>query len=1141
MNATSPATAKKNASSHETEKDPSPTPQWTRIDHLEKMPPFLVSLSSEDNHWMFVSSNGGLTAGRESPAKSLFPYQTEDKLTQLAHCNGPVTVVRWRGEDGSHGFWRALDPHRPEGERSLHKTLDNTRLHFREFLPGKDWTFSATWGFSRRFGFIRKATFCNDSSTTAEVEILDGLQGVSPAGLTEAFQNQFSILAHAYTRAECMPEERLRMVYLNSAPTDRAEPSESLRANLVWSSGPRPEARLLTERNATTFLAGEMPREEPESRGVRVCPAEVLKLSVPPGKEISWFWVAEVDAGTAAASDLLAFLRDTPEAGIAPLLEEEWENNARKLRAMIASADGLQLSGDFRRNARHFSNALFNCKRGGVFHLGYKVPVEAYREHLHSFNAEVARRREDWLRELPSELSRPALMEKAAESGDEELFRLTLEFLPLTFSRRHGDPSRPWNKFSIRVRDRKGNRILGYQGNWRDIFQNWEALSYSFPEYTEGFIARFLNSSTADGYNPYRLTHDGFEWEKLDPSEPWSNIGYWGDHQIIYLLRLLEGSLACNDGRLNALLQRETFAFARVPYRIKPFAEVLRDPRQSIVFDDAAEEEIEERVKQIGTDGKMLTDPGGRLLHVSMAEKLLVPLLAKLGNYVPEGGIWMNTQRPEWNDANNALAGYGLSVVTMAYCYRYLGFLDDWWSHLGDLDGFPLSEEVAGLLEKQARVFARTPSSPLPAECLYFLRDLSEASDEYRQGLYETGLSGRKRTLPLADILAFLKNARAHLGRSLAANRRTDGLFHSYNLLHIEKDGLEVSPLQEMLEGQVAILSAGFLSPQEAVRLLDALRQSRLYRSDQRSYLLYPDRDLPAFLEKNKVPGEEVERSALLRKLAEDPDQVILERDRAGQWHFGPDFRNAADLKEALERLPHSYAALVESEGEAVLKLFEDIFGHHAFTGRSGTFFAYEGLGSIYWHMVSKLLLAVQECAVAARRQGTGEPTQSSLENHYREILEGLGIHKTPAEYGAFPTDAYSHTPKHAGAQQPGMTGQVKEDLLIRLGELGVRPEDGCLRFDPFLLADGEFLTKPAVFAYVDRDGEDKELEVPAQSVAFTLCQLPVVYTKGENAAVEVHRKDREPEIIDGHELPPELTRSVFGRDPQLHHLKVTI
>ena len=63
-----------------------------------------------------------------------------------------------------------------------------------------------------------------------------------------------------------------------------------------------------------------------------------------------------------------------------------------------------------------------------------------------------------------------------ASNTDLQLERLCREYLPLSFSRRHGDPSRPWNRFAIKVKDEKGNKLLNYEGNWRDIFQNWEAL-----------------------------------------------------------------------------------------------------------------------------------------------------------------------------------------------------------------------------------------------------------------------------------------------------------------------------------------------------------------------------------------------------------------------------------------------------------------------------------------------------------------------------------------------------------------------------------------------------------------------------------------------------------------------------------------
>ena len=54
-----------------------------------------------------------------------------------------------------------------------------------------------------------------------------------------------------------------------------------------------------------------------------------------------------------------------------------------------------------------------------------------------------------------------------------------------------------------------------------------------------------------------------------------------------------------------------------------------------------------------------------------------------------------------------------------------------------------------------------------------------------------------------------------------------------------------------MLEGQVAILSSGLLIGEESLALLESLRHSALYQADQHSYILYPDRDLPGFLEKN--------------------------------------------------------------------------------------------------------------------------------------------------------------------------------------------------------------------------------------------------------------------------------------------------
>ena len=89
-------------------------------------------------------------------------------------------------------------------------------------------------------------------------------------------------------------------------------------------------------------------------------------------------------------------------------------------------------------------------------------------------------------------------------------------------------------------------------------------------------------------------------------------------------------------------------------------AELVANPRDAIVFDHAHQRIVDAREAAVGADGRRVHH-GDRVLHLNLAEKLVIPVLAKLSALVPGAGIWMNTQRPEWNDANNALAGYGVS------------------------------------------------------------------------------------------------------------------------------------------------------------------------------------------------------------------------------------------------------------------------------------------------------------------------------------------------------------------------------------------------------------------------------------------------------------------------------------------------
>jgi hypothetical protein len=273
--------------------------------------------------------------------------------------------------------------------------------------------------------------------------------------------------------------------------------------------------------------------------------------------------------------------------------------------------------------------------------------------------------------------------------------------------------------------------------------------------------------------------------------------------------------------------------------------------------------------------------------------------------------------------------------------------------------------------------------------------------------------------------------------------------------------------------------------------------------------------------------------------LLADGNSAILTKDVNGNHHFNSTFRNADVLQTALGELPvETYGTWLEQEKESILNVFEVIFDHQSFTGRSGTFYGYEGLGSIYWHMVSKLLLATQECYLKGVAEKIDSEILGKLKDHYYEIKAGIGLYKSPELYGAFPTDAYSHTPGNAGAKQPGLTGQVKEDVISRFGELGIRITNGEITFSPVLLNHNEILQKGEIFTYYDLSGNKKSMELNAQQLGFTFCQVPIVYTFGTNENIVVEFADGAKKEFPGNVLPQSISSEIFTRSGEIERVE---
>lgn len=1130
--------------------------RYLKIANYDRMRPFLMSIVSDANHWMFIASNGGLTAGRKNPEYALFPYYTDDKIAESADLTGSKSIFQVHTGDEVQ-VWEPFSERfsdRYDLRRNLYKSVFGNKVIFEEINQTLGLTFRYQWNSSKAFGFVRKAELLNTSGTERRVTLLDGIQNIMPYGVPSSLQATTSNLVDAYKRSELEPSAGIGIFALSAIIVDKAEPSEALKANIAWHIGLESPTYLLSSGQLGKFRQRQRVQAERDIKGEKGAYFVSTELVLASGGQKTWTIVANVNQTQAQIVALQQRLLS--DARLEAQLQQDIDAGTQNLIQLVASADGLQFSSDVLNDTRHFANVLFNIMRGGIFDDHYQIEKQDFVAYLQKANQRVATQNSAFLGGLPDVFSRSALEAGLQQANDPDLTRLGLEYLPLKFSRRHGDPSRPWNYFSINTEhESDGSKVLDYEGNWRDIFQNWEALACSYPEFVEGMIFKFLNASTFDGYNPYRVTKDGFDWETIEPDNPWSYIGYWGDHQIIYLQKLLELLEKHHPGRLQALFDREWFVYAAVPYVIKPYEQLLRNPQDTIEFDHDWDTKIRTRRAALGADGALLTVEDDEIYRVNFLEKILATTLAKVSNLVPEAGIWMNTQRPEWNDANNALVGNGVSMVTLCYLRRFLKFFQSVLDET-DLESIKISGELLEFYHSVRETllhFSPLLSGNISDEDRKAITDrLGTAASDYRQQIYQNGFWGKKRSISLAGLRTFAQVCLDFAEHSIRANQRADGLYHAYNLMTVRESpsplggtggaGIACAHLSEMLEGQVAVLSAGYLRSEEALAVLDALKKSALFRDDQYSYILYPNKNLPGFLQKNTIPADAAQASQLLQRMIAEGNTQLVERDVLGGLHFNGNFKNAKDLGYALDALAQSgYRELAAKERELILGIFEKVFHHKAFTGRSGTFFSYEGLGSIYWHMVSKLLLAVQECCLKAAEEGADPVVMGRLLEHYYEIEAGIGVHKSPELYGAFPTDPYSHTPLHRGAQQPGMTGQVKEDILARFGELGVVVRSGKLSFNPCLLRQGEFLKTAQTVEYLDVHGVRTPLQLEPGTLCFSYCQIPVVYRIAEQDRLELVLANGQTAVSDALELDEATSQQVFQRSGQVKRIVVSV
>jgi hypothetical protein len=121
------------------------------------------------------------------------------------------------------------------------------------------------------------------------------------------------------------------------------------------------------------------------------------------------------------------------------------------------------------------------------------------------------------------------------------------------------------------------------------------------------------------------------------------------------------------------------------------------------------------------------------------------------------------------------------------------------------------------------------------------------------------------------------------------------------------------------------------------------------------------------------------------------------------------------------------------------------------------------------------------------------------------------------------------------------MTGQVKEDILSRFGELGVSVEDGCLHFNPFLLLRQEFLDEKTNFEFVNVSGNSETIKLRKGELCFTCCQVPIVYQLSDSERIQLIFADGTKQDVLHRSLSKEHSRLIFERKGEISSIYVSI
>ena len=327
---------------------------YFKISNSDTLRPFFMSIVSDSNHWMFISSNGGLSAGRKHSEDALFPYYTDDKITESAETTGSKTILKVFNGGKTH-LWEPFSDRfegRYQVSRNLFKNEYGNKLIFEEINHDLELTFRYQWSSSDTYGFVKRSTLINHAQHEMNITVLDGIQNILPYGVPSDLQMRSSNLVDAYKRSELEKETGLGIYALSAIIVDKAEPSEALKANVVWALGLENPTYLLSSLQLKRFRKDLPIQEERDIKAEKGAYFIHDEITLAANSEKEWMIIADVNKDHSYIAQLSETIKGDLE--LSQKVNQDIALGTQRLVALVAASDGLQLTKDSYGNASSF-------------------------------------------------------------------------------------------------------------------------------------------------------------------------------------------------------------------------------------------------------------------------------------------------------------------------------------------------------------------------------------------------------------------------------------------------------------------------------------------------------------------------------------------------------------------------------------------------------------------------------------------------------------------------------------------------------------------------------------------------------------------------------------------------------------------